>query len=74
MADTKNKEVAKHPALKSTEESFGSAPGSIAVGGGTMHMFGHKITPGVWPTNIVSCDQKTSFPKDFDKSKKGPKA
>jgi len=75
MASTKNKEVAKHPALKSTEESFGSSPGSIAVGGGTMHLFGHRTgNGGVWPTNVVSCDVKIGFPKDFDKPTKGPKA
>jgi hypothetical protein len=70
----KSKEVAKHPHMGSREESFGGAPGSIPVEGGTMHMFGHKINKGVWPTNVVSTDVKTGFPQGFDKGTKGPKA
>jgi len=69
----KNKEVAKHPRMGSREESFGGAPGTIAVEGGTMHMFGHKTGTGVWPTNVVSTDVKTGFPKGYDKGTKGPK-
>lgn len=60
------KEVGKRPGMGSTEESFGSAPPDIAVGGGTMHTFGHKINPGVWPSKTVSVDQKTGYPKGFD--------
>lgn len=66
----KNKEVAKHPHLGSREESFGGAPGNISVGGGTMHMFGHKKHDGVWPADPVSVDQKTGFPRGFDGSNK----
>ena len=70
----KNKEVGKAPALKSTEESFGSSAGTVAVGGGTMVLFGHRIQDGgVWPTNTVSVNVKTGYPKDFDKATKGPK-
>jgi septal ring factor EnvC (AmiA/AmiB activator) len=71
----KNKEVAKHPRMGSREESFGGAPGSIPVEGGTMHMFGHKVGgQSVWPTNVVGPDVKTGYPQGFDKGKKGPKA
>lgn len=70
----KQKEVAKHNPEGSREESFGSRPGSVAVGGGTMHTFGHKPNSGVWPTNIVSTDVKTGFPKGFDQPKKSPVA
>lgn len=62
----KNKEVAKHPPMGSREESFGGAPGTVAVGGGTMHIFGHKINEGVWPPAPTSVDQKTGYPKGFD--------
>jgi len=70
-----NKEVAKGPGKGkgSTEETFGGAPPAIAVGGGTMHTFGHKPHPGVWPTNIVSPDSKTGYPKGYDQRTKGPK-
>lgn len=70
-----NKEVAKGPGRGrgSTEESFGGAPPKIAVGGGTMHTFGHKPHAGVWPTNVVSPDVKTGFPKGYDTTKKSPK-
>jgi len=70
-----NKEVAKGPGhgRGSTEESFGGAPGKIAVGGGEMCTFGHKIHPGVWPPNTVSPDVKTGFPKGYDQGTKGPK-
>jgi hypothetical protein len=73
MAGEKNKEVGKHPPLKSTEESFGSRCGTIAIGGGEFIAFGHKPNPGVWPTNVVSVDVKTGYPRDFDKGKKAPK-
>lgn len=69
----KNKEVGKHPAMGSREESFGGAPGKVEVGGGVMHTFGHKTSKGVWPANTVSCDVKTGFPRGFDAPKKGPK-
>ena len=69
----KSKEVATKHAKPVVEETFGSAPPSISVAGGTMHTFGHKIHSGVWPTNIVSPDQKTGYPKGFYEGKKGPK-
>jgi hypothetical protein len=67
------KEVAKHPHMGSREESFGSAPPEIAVGGGTMHTFGYKPHAGVWPTKVESCDVKSGFPQGYDKTKKTPK-
>jgi len=70
---TKEKVVAKRPSMGSVEESFGSAPPRIAVGGGTMATFGYKPHDGVWPTNTVSPDVKTGFPKGFDEKKKGPR-
>ena len=61
----KHKEVAKHPPMGSREDSFGSAPGSVAIAGGTMYKFGHTINEGVWPDAPTSVDQKTGYPKDF---------
>lgn len=70
----KQKEVATSGMnKKSREESFGSAPGDIAVAGGEMHLFGHKIHSGVWPTDVVSVDSKTGYPKNFDTMKKSIK-
>jgi len=69
-----SKEVAtSRPSASVVEQSFGGAPPSIAVGGGTMQMFGHKIHSGVWPTNTVSPDHKTGYPKGFDQGTKGSK-
>ena len=75
--NSKQKEVAKHPPMGSREESFGSAPGQIAIGGGTMHKFGYKAgNPNkVWPDAPVSVDQKTGYPEGFQsktKTKGGP--
>ena len=69
----KNKEVATGGMKKSREESFGGAPGSIAVAGGTMHLFGHKTGEGVWPSTPTSVDSKTGYPKGFDGKTKGIK-
>ena len=69
----KQKEVATGGMKKSREESFGSAPGSIGVAGGEMHMFGHKIHSGVWPDAPTSVGSKTGFPKGFDTMKKSIK-
>jgi hypothetical protein len=71
----KNKEVAKHPAIGSREESFGGSPGEVEIGGGTMHMFGHRHrNGGVWPGSPVSVDQKTGYPQGWDGRSKGPTA
>jgi hypothetical protein len=67
----RNKEVAKHPSMGSREESFGGNPGEVSVAGGTMHTFGHKINPGVWPPTATGPDVKTGYPKDYQKSTKG---
>lgn len=69
----KSKEVATGGRKKSREESFGGAPGSISVAGGTMHMFGHKVHAGVWPDAPTSVDSKTGYPKGFDTSTKSIK-
>jgi hypothetical protein len=61
----KQKEVATGGMKKSREESFGSAPGSIAIAGGEMALFGHKINNGVWPDAPTSVDSKTGYPKGF---------
>ena len=75
MKSGKNKEVAKHPSMGSREESFGGSPGEVAIGGGTMHMFGHrKKESGVWPTNPVSVDSKSGYPQGWDGRSMGPKA
>jgi len=79
MADRKsgkNKEVAKHPRMGSREESFGGAPGSVKIAGGTMHTFGHRAPdPGdsVWPKGVVSVDQKSGYPEGFQTKTKGLK-
>jgi hypothetical protein len=75
VAKGKSKEVAtKHAPFGTIEDSFGSNPGTIEVTGGTMHTFGHKPHRGqVWPTNVVSPDVKTGYPKGFDQKMKGPK-
>lgn len=66
----KNKIVANKRNLKSTEESFGGAAGSVAVGGGTMVKFGHTHRDSVWPDSPVSVDQKTGYPRGAqDKTK-----
>jgi hypothetical protein len=69
----KNKEVGKRPSMGTREDSFGGAPGTVEVAGGTMHTFGHKITDGVWPASPTSTDSKTGYPKDYQKSTKAPK-
>jgi hypothetical protein len=69
----KNKEVATGGKKKSREESFGGAPGHIAVAGGDMAMFGHKIHGGVWPDAPTSVDSKTGYPKGFQNSTKSIK-
>lgn len=69
----KNKEVAKRPSMGSREESFGGAPGTQAVAGGTMHLFGHRKRDGVWPDSPVSVDQKTGYPKGAQDKTKGSK-
>ena len=69
----KNKEVATGGRKKSREESFGSAPGHIAVAGGDMATFGHKINTGVWPDAPTSVDSKTGYPKDFQTKTKSIK-
>jgi hypothetical protein len=74
MASKKFKEVAT-PAVQhrgSVEESFGSKPPIISIGGGEMHTFGYKPNAGVWPTNVVSPDVKTGYPRDFEKKTRGP--
>ncbi|HXN71537.1 MAG TPA: hypothetical protein VN861_03175 [Candidatus Acidoferrales bacterium] len=71
----KNMEVGKRPGPGSTHESFGGNPGDVGIGGGTMHMFGHrKMESGVWPGNPVSVDQKTGYPQGWDGKSMGPKA
>jgi hypothetical protein len=67
------KEVGTRPSMGSTEESFGSKPPKIAIGGGTMCTFGFKPHDGVWPKAENSVDVKTGFPEGFDKPKKSPK-
>lgn len=69
----KQKEVATSGDKKSREESFGSRPGMVAVGGGEMHKFGHTVHDSVWPSAPVSVDQKSGFPKNFDGKTKGIK-
>jgi hypothetical protein len=75
----KEKVVGKTPTMKSTpasrssvEESFGSKPAEIPVGGGKMCTFGYKTGPEtrVWPESPVSVDQKTGYPKGFDQRTK----
>jgi hypothetical protein len=69
----KNKEVGKRPGMGSTEESFGGAPGDVAIGGGTMHMFGHRHqNSGVWPASPVSVDQKSGYPQGWDGRSQSP--
>ena len=67
------KEVAVEKKRGTVEESFGSKPPIISVGGGEMHTFGYKPNPGIWNKNVVSCDQKTGFPENYDRGKKAPK-
>jgi hypothetical protein len=70
----KNKEVAKHPPMGTREESFGGNPGEVAIGGGTMHLFGHRHrNSGVWPTNPISVDQKSGYPQGWDGKSMAPK-
>ena len=69
----KNKEVGKHPWMGSREESFGGHPGEVSIGGGTMHMFGHRHQDsGVWPTSPVSTDSKTGYPQGWDGKSQSP--
>jgi len=69
----KNKEVAKHPWMGSREESFGGSPGEVSIGGGTMHMFGHRHQDsGVWPASPVSADSKTGYPQGWDGKSQSP--
>lgn len=69
----KNKEVAKHPSMGSREESFGGAPGEVAIGGGTMTMFGHRHrNGGVWPASPISVDAKTGYPQGWDGKSQSP--
>jgi hypothetical protein len=73
MKDKKNKEVAKHPFMGSREESFGGSPGEVAIGGGNMHMFGHRHqNAGVWPANPVSADSKTGYPQGWEGKNTSP--
>jgi hypothetical protein len=65
----KNKEVATGGMKKSREESFGGAPGSVAVAGGKYHKFGHTVHDSVWPPAPVSVDSKTGYPKGFQNEK-----
>lgn len=67
------KEVAVRPSMGTIEESFGSKPPKIAVGGGTMCTFGFKPHDHVWPKAEHSVDVKTGFPEGFDKPTKGTK-
>lgn len=70
----KNKEVGKRPGMGHTEESFGGDPGSVAIGGGEMKMFGHRHQDsGIWPGSPVSVDQKTGYPQGWDKRSEGPR-
>jgi hypothetical protein len=69
----KNKEVAKRPFMGTREESFGADPGEVAIGGGTMELFGHRYrNDGVWPTNAISVDQKTGYPQGWDGRTRAP--
>ena len=65
------KEVAIRSSMGTIEESFGSKPPKIAVGGGKMCTFGYKPHDGVWPKAEHSVDVKTGFPEGFDKPTKG---
>lgn len=70
----KNKEVAKHPFMGSREESFGGSPGEVAVGGGTMHLFGYRHQDsGVWPAEPVSVDQKSGYPQGWENKSRSPR-
>ena len=69
----KKKIVAEGGDKKSREESFGSRPGHVSVGGGDMATFGFRAHDAVWPAAAVSVDQKTGFPKNFDGKTKGIK-
>lgn len=60
----KNKEVGKHPPKGTVEESFGGAPGSVEIDGGTMHLFGHKIGTGIWPKDPIGPNVKTGYPRN----------
>jgi hypothetical protein len=69
------KEVATHHANRaSVEETFGSAPPEIAVGGGTMCTFGYRPRDGgVWPTATSTVNVKTGYPQGYDKPTKSPR-
>jgi len=70
----RHKEVATEHAHGSVEESFGSKPPEVAIGGGKMCTFGFRPRDGgVWPTAEHSVDVKTGFPQGFDKPTKGPR-
>jgi hypothetical protein len=69
----KNKEVGKPGFMGTREESFGGSSGEVAIGGGTMHMFGHRHQDsGIWPASPVSCDTKTGYPQGWDGKNQSP--
>ena len=74
-SSARGKEVATHVAGGSVEESFGSKPPEVSIGGGTMRTFGFRPRSdnGVWPKADHSVDVKTGYPQGFDKATKSPK-
>jgi hypothetical protein len=53
----------------SRETSFGVRPKDIKMSKGELMLFGHKTRGDseIWPANPTSVDQKTGYPKGFDK-------
>ena len=74
-SSARGKEVATSHANGSVEESFGSAPPRVSIGGGSIRTFGFRPRSdgGVWPKADHSVDVKTGFPQGYDSPTKGPK-
>jgi hypothetical protein len=54
------------------ERSFGSAPPTISIQGGEMHMFGHDLREGtVWPKETDPINVKTGYPEGHMNKSKG---
>ena len=74
-SNARGKEVATEHADGSVQESFGSKPPKVPIGGGTMCTFGfrRRNDTGVWPKSENSVDVKTGFPQGFDQPTKSVK-
>lgn len=53
------------------ETSFGSAPPTLDMSKGEMHLFGYRGVAeghtGIWFKRPISADAKTGYPEGFDK-------